>query len=104
MDLMVRVLKTGNVLFVCPADLSLSYAIPMQLPHPLIQQAIARVANAVAKAGKWWGTVTVTLEAAQTELDRGPRMVTCVDDHFALVRGLQKAYSQFAHIGVREKR
>jgi hypothetical protein len=50
------------------------------------------------------GTVTVTPEAAQTELDRGARMVTCVDDHFALLRGLQNAYSQFAHIEIREER
>ena len=93
-----------DVLFVGPADLSLSYGIPMQFQHRLIQQAKDRVANAVARVGRWWGTVTVTPEAAQTELDRGARMVTCVDDHFALLRGLQNAYSQFAHIEIREER
>ena len=91
-----------DVLFVGPADLSLSYGVPMQLQHELLEKAKDKVANAVAKAGKWWGTVTVTAEAAQTELDRGARMVTCVDDHFLLVRGLQHAYSKFAEIGIRE--
>jgi hypothetical protein len=50
----------------------LAKALPMQLPHPLIQQAKDRVANAVAKAGKWW--------------------VTCVGDHFALVRSLREPF------------
>lgn len=90
-----------DLFFVGPADLSVSYGIPMQFQHSLIQKAKDKVANAAAKAGKWWGTVTPTPEAAQTELDRGARMVTCVDDHFLLVKGLQKAYSRFADIGIR---
>jgi 2-keto-3-deoxy-L-rhamnonate aldolase RhmA len=55
MDLMVRVLKTG-------------YTSPMRC---LVQRAMDTVANAAAKAGKWWGTVTNTPEAAQAELNRG---------------------------------
>jgi hypothetical protein len=75
--------KASISCFVGPADLSLSYGVPMQFQHRLIQQAKDRVANAVAKTGKLWGIVTVTPEGAQAELDRGGRMVTCVDDHFA---------------------
>ena len=90
-----------DVLFVGPADLSLSYGIPMQFQHSLMEKAKDKVANAAAKAGKWWGTVTVTTEAAQTELDRGARMVTCVDDHFVLVQGLQNGYAEFADIAIR---
>jgi 2-keto-3-deoxy-L-rhamnonate aldolase RhmA len=89
-------------LFLGPADLSLSYGVPLQFQHSLMQKAKDKVANAAAKAGKWWGTVTVTPEAAQSDLDRGARMVTCVDDHFALVQGLQNAYRRFAVIGIRE--
>lgn len=90
-----------DLLFVGPADLSISYGVPLQREHPLIQKALDRVANAAAKAGKWWGTVTETPETAQKELDRGARMVTCADDHFLLVRGLQDAYRKFESIGIR---
>lgn len=89
-----------DVLFVGPADLSMSYGVPLQREHPLIQKALDKVANAAAKNGKWWGTITETPEAAQRELDRGARMVTCADDHFLLVRGLQEAYRQFQTIGL----
>jgi len=90
-----------DLLFVGPGDLSISYGVPMQRQHPLIQRALDKVANAAAKAGKWWGTVTRTPEAAQAELDRGARMVTCADDHFLLVHGLQDPYRQFEQIRVR---
>ena len=89
-----------DVLFVGPADLSMSYGVPLQRQHPLIQSALDKVANAAAKNGKWWGTVTETPESAQRELDRGARMITCADDHFLLVRGLQEAYRQFQTIGL----
>ncbi len=89
-----------DLLFVGPADLSISYGVPMQRQHPLVQRALDRVANAAEKAGKWWGTVTETPEAAQRELDRGARMVTCADDHFLLVHGLQNAFRQFENIKI----
>jgi 4-hydroxy-2-oxoheptanedioate aldolase len=92
-----------DVLFVGPADLTLSYGIPMQFQHALIEKAKDKVANAAAKAGKWWGTVTVTPKSAQTELDRGARMITCVDDHFLLVHGMRDAYQEFAEVEIRER-
>jgi 4-hydroxy-2-oxoheptanedioate aldolase len=90
-----------DLLFVGPADLSISYGVPMQREHALVQGAIDKVANAAAKAGKWWGTVTNTPETAQAELDRGARLITCADDHFLLVQGLQSAYRQFEFVRIR---
>jgi 4-hydroxy-2-oxoheptanedioate aldolase len=87
-----------DLLFVGPADLSISYGVPMQREHPLVQRAMDKVANAAAKHGKWWGTVTVTPESAQKELDRGARIITCADDHFLLVKGLQEARQQFQNV------
>jgi 4-hydroxy-2-oxoheptanedioate aldolase len=89
-----------DLLFVGPADLSISYGVPMQREHPLVQRAIDRVANAAAKCGKWWGTVTPTPESAQKELDRGARFITCADDHFLLVKGLQDARQQFQSVHI----
>lgn len=87
-----------DMLFVGPADLSISYGVPMQREHPVVQRAIEKVADAASKAGKWWGTVTTTPKCAQKELNRGARMITCANDHFLLVKGLQDACEQFAHI------
>ena len=84
-----------DLIFVGPADLTISYGVPMQRDHPLVQGAMDKVANAVAKAGKWWGTVTSTPESAQKEMDRGARMVTVANDHFLLVHGLRDAYKKF---------
>lgn len=89
-----------DLLFVGPADLSISYGFPLQRQHPAIQAAIDRVANAAEKRGKWWGTVTETPEAAQTELNRGARMITCANDHFLLVHGLRDAYQDFKSVGI----
>jgi 4-hydroxy-2-oxoheptanedioate aldolase len=89
-----------DLLFVGPADLSISYGFPLQRQHPAIQRAIDKVANAAQKRGKWWGTVTETPETAQTELNRGARMITCANDHFLLVRGLQDAYVNFKAVGI----
>src|SRR5262249_58378907 len=38
-----------DLLFVGPGDLSLSYGVPLQFEHPVLQEAIGRVAAAVAK-------------------------------------------------------
>jgi 4-hydroxy-2-oxoheptanedioate aldolase len=90
-----------DLLFVGPADLSLSYGVPFQFDHPKVQRAIDCVAVASAKAGKWWGIPTGTPEAAQKALDRGARMITSGNDHVLLVRGFQQAYQEFSKIKIR---
>ncbi len=90
-----------DLLFIGPGDLSLSYGVPLQFDHPLLLKATERVANAVAKAGKWWGTTTGTPEAAQRALDLGARMVTAGGDHFALVNGLKTSFKQFERVGIK---
>jgi 2-keto-3-deoxy-L-rhamnonate aldolase RhmA len=90
-----------DLIFIGPADLAISYGVPMQREHPLVQRAMDKVANAVAKAGKWWGTVTSTPESAQLEIDRGARMVTVANDHFLLVHGLRDAYRHFEDLKIK---
>jgi 4-hydroxy-2-oxoheptanedioate aldolase len=90
-----------DLIFVGPGDLSLSYGVPLQFDHPLLQKATERVAEATRKAGKWWGTTTGTPEAAQHALDMGARMVTVGGDHFALVNGLKNSFERFSGIGAK---
>jgi len=90
-----------DVLFVGPADLSLSLGVSLQFQHPKVQAAIDRVALATARAGKWWGIPTGSLQAAQAAIDRGARMVTCGSDHLFLVQGFQKAFQEFSDLRIR---
>ncbi len=92
-----------NALFVSTADLCMSYGIPFQHHHPLIQRAKDRVANAAAKAGKWWGTMTPTPEDAEVEIDRGARMVTCIDDYSLVVTGFRNALARFGQVNNRRR-
>jgi 4-hydroxy-2-oxoheptanedioate aldolase len=90
-----------DLLFVGPGDLSLSYGVPLQFEHPVMQEAISRVAAAVAKHGKWWGTTSGTPEAAQRALDRGARMITAGVDHVFLVNGFKNTFADFGRIAIR---
>jgi 4-hydroxy-2-oxoheptanedioate aldolase len=84
-----------DALFIGPADLTMSLGVPFQFSHPDVQKAIDRIANAAAKAGKWWGMPTGTPEAIQQALARGARIVTSGNDHMILVRGFELSLKQF---------
>jgi len=90
-----------DLLFVGPADLTISYGVPFQMTHPLYEQALERIAAAVANKSKWWGIATGTPEAAQKAVDRGARMVTCGADHVFLVQGFQRAARDFGEVRIR---
>jgi 2-keto-3-deoxy-L-rhamnonate aldolase RhmA len=89
-----------DLLFVGPGDLSLSYGVPFQFEHPLLQEAMGRVDRAVRKAGKWWGTTSGSPEAAQKALDMGARMITAGVDHVFLMRGFQQSFEQYGKISI----
>jgi 4-hydroxy-2-oxoheptanedioate aldolase len=92
----IAAVKGVDLLFVGPGDLSISYGVPMQTDHALVQAAIDRVAAACRKHGKWWGMPTGSPEAAQALIDRGAGMVTCTGDHGLLVGGLMDARRRFS--------
>ncbi len=91
-----------DLLFVGPADLTLSYGVPFEFNHPVFQKAIDRVANAAAKTGKWWGTTTASPADAQKAIDRGARMITAGGDHTFLMQGFKKAIAEFSEVRVRK--
>jgi 2-keto-3-deoxy-L-rhamnonate aldolase RhmA len=96
----IAAIEGVDLLFIGPADISISYGVPMQIDHPKVQGAIDRVAAACEKHGKWWGMPTGTPEAAQKLIDRGARMITCTGDHGLLVNGLVDARKRFADLRV----
>jgi len=97
----IAALPGVDLLFVGPGDLSISYGVPFEFDHPLVQSAIDRVASAARKAGKWWGIPTGSPEQAQAALDRGARMITAGNDHVFLLQGFQKSFAEFNRIRVR---
>jgi 4-hydroxy-2-oxoheptanedioate aldolase len=90
-----------DLLFVGPADLTISYGVPMQFDHPDVQRAIDRVASATQRSGKWWAIPTGSPESAQRALDRGARMITCGNDHVLLVSGFQTEIQNFRQLRIR---
>jgi len=96
----IAALEGVDLLFVGPGDLSISYGVTMQTDHLLVQNAIDKVANACAKAGKWWGIPTGSPAIAQKMIERGARMITCGGDHGFLVNGFVNAKREFGDLRV----
>jgi 4-hydroxy-2-oxoheptanedioate aldolase len=84
-----------DLLFVGPADLSISLGAPLQFDNPALIEAFARVNRAVRRVGKWWGTTSGSPEAGQLALDRGARMVTGGSDHGFLLTGFQDTIAKY---------
>lgn len=79
-----------DILFVGPADLSQSYGIPLQFDHELMHAAVARVAEAAAKHGKWWGIPVGNAERGAVYYDMGARFLTAG----SAITILRQAYKQ----------
>ena len=89
-----------DLFFIGPGDLSLSYGVPLEFEHPLLQKATRKVAAAAEKHGKWWGTTTATPQKAQEALNLGARMVVAGGDHGALVNGLRDSFDKFSSVKI----
>ena len=87
-----------DLLFIGPADLSISLGVPFEFGHPLMEDAFDKVAAACAKHGKWWGTTSGSPEAAQRVVDRGGRLFTAGGDHGALLNGLRQSFQAFSTV------
>jgi 4-hydroxy-2-oxoheptanedioate aldolase len=89
-----------DILFIGPGDLSLSYGIPLEFDHPLLEEATRRVAQAAKNNGKWWGTTTATPQKAQSAMNLGARMIVAGGDHTALVNGLRDSFRDFESVKI----
>jgi len=87
-----------DMLFIGPGDLSLSYGVPMQFDHPLLEQAMVKVNEACERHGKWWATTSGSAAAAQHVVDLGARMFTAGGDHGALVNGFRQSFESFREV------
>lgn len=79
-----------DVLFVGPADLSILSGVPGQFDHPLVQDAIRKVADAAKQAGKHWGTTSPSAERTRQLLDQGARFICQGCDLVLVKQGLEQ--------------
>jgi 2-keto-3-deoxy-L-rhamnonate aldolase RhmA len=84
-----------DVLFIGPADLSQSLGIPGQWEHPLLWQAIERVARAAASSRIHWAVLPLNPAFARRTLELGCKMLAIGMDVWAVQRGLRVFLSDY---------
>jgi 4-hydroxy-2-oxoheptanedioate aldolase len=78
-----------DLLFIGPADLSLSLGIVGQFHHEKLWEAIGKVAAAARRHGKHWGAMPSDPQFATRAVDQGCRMITVGNDILAFRRGIE---------------
>lgn len=92
----IAALPDVDLLFIGPADLSLSLGVVGQFHHDKMWEALGQVARACAKHGKHWGAVVPDPAFAERALELGCRMPTVGNDILALRRGIEALKQAFA--------
>jgi len=87
-----------DFLFIGPADLSQSLGIPGAWDHPLLWQAIERVAAACKSANLPWAVMPFSLDFGHRCRDLGCRMFSLGIDVWAFQRGLRAIQADFAEL------
>ncbi len=88
-----------DLIFLGPADFSVLSGFPGQFDHPLMLDALKRVAAAAQKAGKHWGTPGFSPEHIKRLLDMGARMICYGADLLILKNGLEQVQQDLAPLG-----
>ena len=79
-----------DVLFIGPADLSHSYGLYPTGGQDVVEEAVAKVADACARHGKWWGLPCSDRAHAQALLARGARFLTAGSEVVALAQAFTR--------------
>jgi 2-dehydro-3-deoxyglucarate aldolase/4-hydroxy-2-oxoheptanedioate aldolase len=85
----IAALDGVDLLFIGPADLSLSLGVVGQFHHEKLWTAIARVAEAAQRHNKHWGAMPSDPQFASKAIDLGCRIITIGNDVLALRRGIE---------------
>ncbi|MGC8783960.1 MAG: HpcH/HpaI aldolase family protein [Armatimonadota bacterium] len=83
-----------DLLLVGPADLSQSLGVRGEVTHPLMREAIARVAEACNRYGKHWA-VAGTVPSYAEQMAMGARFFNIVNEMSVLMEGFQRAKERF---------
>jgi 4-hydroxy-2-oxoheptanedioate aldolase len=88
-----------DALFLGPADFSILSGIPGQFDHPLLRDALRKVADAARRAGKHWGMPTGSAEQTRELLALGARLICHGADIVMIRDGLEQIQRQFRPLG-----
>ena len=88
-----------DVLMLGPGDFSILAGVPCQFEHPLVLNAIDRVAAAAKAAGIEWGTVTFNPEHCRMLQSKGARFLCHGADLLLVKRGLEQMQKDWAELG-----
>jgi 4-hydroxy-2-oxoheptanedioate aldolase len=82
-----------------PADFSILGGVPGQWDHPMVKDAVRRIAEAARAAGKQWGQPVGSAEQARQLLELGARFFCCGADIVHVMLALQRIQRDFAPLG-----
>ena len=88
-----------DLLMVGPGDLSVLAGVPFEFEHPLILEALQRVARAAKAAGIHWGTVSGSPEHTSKLLKQGARFICHGLDIIMVRRGLEQIQQNYGALG-----
>jgi 4-hydroxy-2-oxoheptanedioate aldolase len=89
-----------DVIFFGPGDFSILSGIPGQWDHPLIDDAMHKIAAATKKAGKHWGMPIFSIDHAKKVLDLGGRFLCHSADIIMVKTALEDMQRKFEPLGV----
>lgn len=92
----IAALADVDVLFIGPADLSQSLGVPGEWEHPLVWEAIGRVAEATRRHGKAWAILPPNPAYAHRCVELGCRVLSLGLDAWAVHKGLQAFQGEYA--------
>ncbi len=87
-----------DIIFIGPGDLALSYGVFPQTDHPLIRQAVEKVAALAAKYNKWWGMPFPNVERGKELVNMGARFLAHGSDLGVIVEGFREVKNSFSKL------
>ena len=81
------------------ADFSVLSCIPGQFDHPLVKDALKKVASAAANTGKHWACAAPSPDAAKELIELGARIILHNADICILKEGFEKIRKDFSEAG-----
>jgi len=83
-------------LFIGPADLSQAYGVTGQTMHPLLREAVSRVAQACERHQKSFGAVTFSPDHATMLQEQGCQLISMTSDTRTFQEGIAAVKQKFA--------
>jgi len=94
----IAAMEGVDLLFVGPADLSVTLGVPDQFLHPKCIEVLERVSAASKKHGKAWGTLSRDAEHARRCRELGCQLFSIFGDLDCIAAGLRAIEERFAEL------